>query len=157
MSDKPTHVVNTYGIDPEKTALLDRDTTIPLTEDIANGFLKEVNAALAQPQTHVVLTPDKAEAFAKSITHNRHFPFTATVQDGAVVLQIAFNKISRPLVLKDLSDGFTAVFKDLVRSEQVSEGFKLSLTRRVQPALYNAYGAAGMPEGPHTKYTLRSC
>jgi hypothetical protein len=148
---------NSYGKDITKAAELDRDATIPLTKHAADVFASTANAALSKPETQALMSGGKAEAFAKCVTDNKLFPFTATLENGVVVLAPALDKREKPYMLKCVSDGFTEVYKDLVRSIEVSEGFKVAFTQMLQPALYQAYVASDMPEGPHTAYTLRSC
>lgn len=154
--DNPTHVVNSYGIDPEKAVELDRDRIIPLTSEVAECFCAEANKAFAKEETRALLVNGTAQVLVDSISKNRDFPFTAQLKDGVIVLTPDLSKKENP-VLKDLSDGFTSVYKELVRTRECSELFKFALTTLLQPALHAAYCYAGMQVGPHTKYTLRSC
>lgn len=152
-----THIFapgDSYGRDIIKAADLDRDRTTVLTPELADLFVSTVNAILTQPKAREMLTDDRAHALAESITQNHHFPFTAEVQDNVVVLASALNKINRPLVLKDISNGFTEAHKVAVKGE--SEGFKVALSQLIYPAIDHVYRSAGVP-GCHTPYTLRGC
>ena len=139
-----------------KDSELDRDRSIVLTEALAQGFADTMNARFSTEATRALLDPARAAAFAELITHEPAFPYTAAVVEGCVVLAPALDKVRAP-VLKDISDGVTQVCMHFAEQQKSSETAKFALSTLFQPAIYAAYGAAGMSEGAHTKYTHRSC
>ncbi len=154
-----THVTRLgtpHAAPTSKDAELDRDRSIVLTEALAQGFADTMNARFSCPATRALLDPVRAAALADLITHEPAFPYTAAVMEGSVVLMPALGKIRTP-VLKDISDGVTQVCMHFAAQHNSSETTKFALSSLFQPAIYATYGAAGMSEGPHTKYTHRSC
>lgn len=139
-----------------KDPRFDADRHIALTEPVVNGFATAMNAAFAKPETRALLEGARAYQFADIITQDREFPFMAMVIDGAVVLTGDLTKHAAPVV-KDISNGVTSINQSFVRATKPGEWVKFALGTLFQAATYDAYLAAGMTEGPHTKFTARCC
>lgn len=152
----PTHIVTADGRVREtmKSSALNRDTQIPLSEAICAAFAERVNRASACPKMRAFLGEAHAVLLSAIITRTAHFPFDASVIDGTVVLAPRMPYTGH---LKDISNGVTAVCCAFIEKTGLNQSHSLPLAMLFQPALYQAYIDAGMDDGPHTKYTLRSC
>lgn len=139
-----------------KPAMLDQDRSIALTDSVATGFAVEINQRLAMAGSIALLGGEKTQQLAKIITQERLFPFVADVEGGQLILTPKLDKHASP-VLKDISDGITEVNKRFAAEASLSEQAKFAIAMLFQPAIYNAYHAAGIIEGPHTKYVTRAC
>lgn len=158
MTEYPT-AAHRYGIDPKKATELDRDRSIVLTEPLAQHYADAMNAVFAGEKAAAIFTPARTAALAMSINSTQGFPFAAGIDAGKIILTPSLEKLGRGAVLKDISDGFTETYKAFMLTPDiaVNEHFKFSFSQLCQAPLYGVYCAAGMFDGPHTKYTLRGC
>jgi hypothetical protein len=142
-----------------KSPELDLDRTTPLTPEVAAGFVAAMNVRLSKPNIAHILNPARAEIFAGIINHEMGFPVVATLEGGQLILSTDLQKngVEQQPVVKDLSDGVTEICKQLASFTELGESKKFMLAMLFQPALYQAYHAAGLTEGAHTKYVTRSC
>lgn len=152
----PTHNVAADGrvCETMKSPALNRDTQILLNEALCTAFAERVTKACACPKARTLLGEKRSELLAGIITHAAQFPFDASVIEGNLVLTARTSQMG---YLKDLSDGVTAVCRNFIAKTGLNQSHSLPLALLFQPALYQAYIEAGMDDGPHTKYTLRSC
>lgn len=153
MTMQPIDQPSTRITSPRRVA--DEDRTLPLTAHAATTFATEANSMLATPRAMALLS-EHTGTFAQIISADAHFPFIAVVQDGAMQLFYAPNKVPNP-VLKNISEGVTDTYKQLIRQCSIGESKKFDLATLFTPAMYKAYIAAGLTTGPHTEYVYRSC
>jgi hypothetical protein len=146
-------------IEPPKDPDLDRDRSIPLSLQVAEYFANAMNLKFADPQTATFLDEKKIALLVAIIRADTEFPFSATLESGCLTLHPALDKTGTPPMLKNISDGVSRINNAFVsqslKSEGVSESTKFALAMLFQQPLYNTYGQAGMPRGPHTKYGIR--
>lgn len=157
MNSTPTNsITSPHALVSIKDSKLDQDRVIALSHALAERFAAQMNQRFADPQTRALLGNGKAEMFAHIITHESLFPFVAALQQGVIHLTPKLDKLGAP-VLKDISDGVTEICKRLAAEASLGEQAKFCMGLLFQPAIYDVYHAAGMTEGAHTKYTVRSC
>ena len=140
----------------QKPEELDRDRFITLTLKAAEVFSTEMNLKFATPRATSLLSSNAA-SLAQIITDEPHFPFRATLTEGVIRLTPALDKNLEPPILKEVSDGVTAIYAHYVRQHSPSEQAKVDFSLLFQRAIQQAYEAAGMSESAHTKYTERGC
>lgn len=140
---------------------LDRDRTIPLTEAVVAGFAARVQTMLNSPDAAQYLGAEQKRIFADIINSEASYPLRAEVVEDTLLVTSALADCPNA-VLKDLSEGVTDCYKRLVKELRTQgkmpereQGFMMDLTNWFQAPLYAAYGEAGMPVGPHTKYVTR--
>ena len=152
-----TSVSSTRVAEDPKVAALDRDRFILLTLEVADLFAVRLNTMLQLPRAERLLTPERKHLLARIINEDTVFPFTATVTNDALRVVPCLSKTAQPGVLKDISNGVTEVNRKFISELQPGEGYKMDFAMLFQGPIHDAYTAAGMSEGSHTKYYYRGC
>ena len=152
-----TSVSSSRVVEDPKITALDRDRFIPLTLEVADLFAVHLNTMLQLPRAERLLTPEHKQVLAHIITEDPVFPFTAMVTNDALRIVPCLTKTAQPCVLKDISNGVTEVNRKFISKLQPGEGYKMDFAMLFQGPIHEAYSAAGMSEGSHTKYYFRGC
>ena len=156
MTETPTTTITAPHPSRTKDPQLDQDRFIPLCVEVADAFANAMNVKFSTPEAARLLKDGREQRLAQIVSNEPLFPFTACVDAGHVKLSPALHKMAAP-VLKDISDGVTEINKRFAATTAAGESAKFALAMLFQPAMYEAYFAAGMTEGSHTRYTERSC